>query len=118
MPEISEFTFALGSERECYLNSIRTIDQMGDFLQEHRGAAVFGGLAHQPREDRSDIAAQILPALRGAMSSNRRVIAHYTDDPDALTFAGSKWSPQLAALGTSCADDFLRTLANGCARSS
>jgi len=43
------------------------------------------------------------------MSSNRRVIAHYTDDPDALTFAGSKWSKQLGALGTSCPDHFLRT---------
>ena len=43
------------------------------------------------------------------MSSNRRVIAHYTDDTDALTFAGSNWSKQLAALGTSCPDHFLRT---------
>src|SRR5579859_5869205 len=43
------------------------------------------------------------------MSSNRRVIAHYSDDPDALTFAGSRWSKELGALGTSCPDHFLRT---------
>jgi NAD(P)-dependent dehydrogenase (short-subunit alcohol dehydrogenase family) len=43
------------------------------------------------------------------MSSNRRVIAHYTDNADALTFAGSEWSKQFAALGTSCPDHFLRT---------
>ncbi len=94
--------FTWGStQRECYLNSIRTIDQMGEFVQEHqkKKGAMFGGLAFEPLPDRRDIAAQILPALRGAMSSNRRVIAHYTDDADALTFADSRWSRKLAALG-------------------
>jgi NAD(P)-dependent dehydrogenase (short-subunit alcohol dehydrogenase family) len=43
------------------------------------------------------------------MSSNRRVIAHFTEDDDALTFAGSRWSKELGALGTSCPDHFLRT---------
>jgi len=99
------------TQRECYWNSIRTIDQMGAFIQERqpKKSAAFGGTVCEPLADRKDVAAKILPALRGAMSSNRRVIAHYTDDPDALTFAGSKWSPELAALGTSCPDHFLRT---------
>src|SRR5665213_860247 len=84
---------------------------MGEFVQEHqkKKRAMFGGLAFEPLQDRRDSAAQILPALRGAMASNRRVIAHYTDDADALTFAGSQWSRQLAALGTSCPDHFMRT---------
>jgi len=55
------------------------------------------------------VAAQILPTLRGAVSSNRRVVAHFADSEDALTFAGSKWAKQLSALGTSCPDHFLRT---------
>jgi rhamnose utilization protein RhaD (predicted bifunctional aldolase and dehydrogenase)/NAD(P)-dependent dehydrogenase (short-subunit alcohol dehydrogenase family) len=98
------------TQRECYLNSIRTIDQMGAFILEHQGQKLtFGGLLQAPLPDRQQVAIQILPALRGVMSSNRRVIAHYADDPDALTFAGSKWSRQLAALGTSCPDHFLRT---------
>src|SRR5882762_8125535 len=99
------------TQRECYLNSIRTIDQMGEFILEHQGkkGSLFGGLQHSPLADRKTIATAILPALRGTMSSNRRVIAHYSDDPDALTFAGSKWSKQLGALGTSCPDHFLRT---------
>jgi rhamnose utilization protein RhaD (predicted bifunctional aldolase and dehydrogenase)/NAD(P)-dependent dehydrogenase (short-subunit alcohol dehydrogenase family) len=99
------------TQRECYLNSIHTIDQMGEFIAKHdsqKGAA-FGGLEHAVRYDRKDVVAEILPALRGALSSNRRVIAHYSDDADALTFAGSKWSRELSALGTSCPDHFLRT---------
>ncbi|MGH9685547.1 MAG: bifunctional rhamnulose-1-phosphate aldolase/short-chain dehydrogenase [Candidatus Acidiferrales bacterium] len=99
------------TQRECYLNSIHTIDQMGEFIERHqskRGAA-FGGVVCTPVQNRQEIVAQILPALRGAVSSNRRVIAHHSDDPDALTFAGSDWSRDLAGLGTSCPDHFLRT---------
>ena len=37
------------------------------------------------------------------------MVAHYADDEDALTFAGSKWAKELSSLGTSCPDHFLRT---------
>jgi rhamnose utilization protein RhaD (predicted bifunctional aldolase and dehydrogenase)/NAD(P)-dependent dehydrogenase (short-subunit alcohol dehydrogenase family) len=98
------------TQRECYLNSIRTIDQMGVFIDEHRGgAAAFGGRAHSPLENRRDVAARILPTLRGTVSSNRRVIAHFTDAEEVLTFAGSRWGSALSRLGTSCPDHFLRT---------
>ena len=103
------FTWGV-TQRECYLNSIRTIDQMGAFIDEHRaGKAVFGGPAHQPIENRRDIATRVLPALRGTVSSNRRVVAHFTDADEALTFAGSRWGRALSRLGTSCPDHFLRT---------
>jgi rhamnose utilization protein RhaD (predicted bifunctional aldolase and dehydrogenase)/NAD(P)-dependent dehydrogenase (short-subunit alcohol dehydrogenase family) len=104
--------FTWGStQRECYLNSIRTIDQMGEFISEHRKSqpSQFGGRLHTPLEGRREIATRILPALRGAVSSNRRVIAHFTEDADALDFACSRWSKELSRLGTSCPDHFLRT---------
>lgn len=104
------FTWGM-TQRDCYLNSIHTIDQMGEFIASHRArkGSPFGGVEFAPVQDRKHIAAEILPALRGAVSSNRRVIAHYADDDDALTFAGSKWGKELSALGTSCPDHFLRT---------
>ena len=104
------FTWGM-TQRECYLNSIQTIDQMGEFIAEHESkkGQLFGGAQYQPLAERAHIATQILPALRGALSSNRRVIAHYTDADDALTFASSKWCAELSALGTSCPDHFLRT---------
>jgi len=104
------FTWGM-TQRECYLNSIHTIDQMGEFIQRHQAkkGSLFGGIEHAPVAERSHIAVRILPALRGAVSSNRRVVAHYADDDDALTFAGSKWARNLSALGTSCPDHFLRT---------
>jgi rhamnose utilization protein RhaD (predicted bifunctional aldolase and dehydrogenase)/NAD(P)-dependent dehydrogenase (short-subunit alcohol dehydrogenase family) len=99
------------SQRECYLNSIRTIDEMGEFVlsyQKKKGT-LFGGAAVSSDLDRSQIAVAILPLLRGAVSSNRRVIAHYTDHEDALAFANSNWARELGGLGTSCPDHFLRT---------
>ncbi len=103
------------TQRDCYLNSIHTIDQMGEFLLQHQSKKgfLFGGVEQGPvqdrKKDRKEIVVRILPALRGAVSSNRRVVAHYADDEDALVFAGSKWAKELSALGTSCPDHFLRT---------
>ena len=99
------------TQRECYLNSLQTIDQMGEFILQHsrKGAPLFGGQEYAPLADRAAIATSILPALRGIVSSNKRVIAHYADHEDALAFAGSKWARELGGLGTSCPDHFLRT---------
>ena len=99
------------TQRECYLNSIHTIDQMGEFILKHQSkkGSLFGGVEHSPVPNRRSIATQILPALRGVVSSNRRVVAHYADHEDALAFAGSKWAKELGSLGTSCPDHFLRT---------
>jgi rhamnose utilization protein RhaD (predicted bifunctional aldolase and dehydrogenase)/NAD(P)-dependent dehydrogenase (short-subunit alcohol dehydrogenase family) len=104
------FTWGM-TQRDCYLNSIHTIDQMGEFILKHQSkkGPSFGGVEHGPAQDRKKIATQILPALRGVVSSNLRVVAHFTDDEDALTFAGSKWAKELGSLGTSCPDHFLRT---------
>lgn len=104
------FTWGM-TQHDCYLNSIHTIDQMGEFILKHQSkkGPLFGGVEHGPAPDRKNIATQILPALRGVVSSNRRVVAHYADDEDALTFAGSKWAKELSSLGTSCPDHFLRT---------
>ena len=104
------FTWGM-TQRDCYLNSIHTIDQMGEFILKHQSkkGALFGGVEYGPAQDRKNVATKILPVLRGILSSNRRVIAHYADDNDALAFAGSKWAKELGSLGTSCPDHFLRT---------
>jgi rhamnose utilization protein RhaD (predicted bifunctional aldolase and dehydrogenase)/NAD(P)-dependent dehydrogenase (short-subunit alcohol dehydrogenase family) len=104
------FTWGM-TQRECYLNSIHTIDQMGEFIRKHQAKKerLFGGIENSPVLDRKKIAIQILPTLRGAVSSNRRVVAHYEDGDDALIFAGSRWAKDLTSLGTSCPDHFLRT---------
>jgi rhamnose utilization protein RhaD (predicted bifunctional aldolase and dehydrogenase)/NAD(P)-dependent dehydrogenase (short-subunit alcohol dehydrogenase family) len=98
--------------RTCYENSIRTIDQMGQFIDRRRRAAgqpSFGGIAAAAQVDRESVVTELLPVLRGLVSSNRRVVAHWDGSADALGFANSQWAEQLSALGTSCPDHFLRT---------
>ncbi len=101
------------TQQECYLNSVRTIDQMGEFLDQHEkrsGRPRFGGAAiGAVVPDRESTIAEIFPYLRGAVSSNRRVIGHYDASDEAVAFANSAWAGPLCGLGTSCPDHFLRT---------
>jgi rhamnose utilization protein RhaD (predicted bifunctional aldolase and dehydrogenase)/NAD(P)-dependent dehydrogenase (short-subunit alcohol dehydrogenase family) len=100
------------TQRSCYLNSIKTIDQMGEFIAEHRrqrSEAPFGGAVVTASVERAAVAAAILPYLRGALSSERRLIGHFDQSAEALEFASSAWAEQLCSLGTSCPDHFLRT---------
>src|SRR5438477_6048785 len=78
------------THRDCYLSSIFTIDQMGEFILHRSNRPPFGGVKYPALADRKKIAAEILPTLRGAVSSNRRVIAHFAENEDALVFAGSQ----------------------------
>ena len=102
-----------GTQRECYLNSLRTIEQMGEFILDHQqrsGRPLFGGAAiAQPGTDRAAVATAILPFLRGMVSSSRRVIGHVNTSDEALAFANSRWAVDLCRMGTSCPDHFLRT---------
>ena len=100
------------TQQECYLSSIKTIDQMGEFVQDHATRSdrpAFGGPAVSTAADRDAIVGDLLPYLRGAVSSNRRVVAHDEAGADALEFANSRWAEDLCRLGTSCPDHFLRT---------
>jgi rhamnose utilization protein RhaD (predicted bifunctional aldolase and dehydrogenase)/NAD(P)-dependent dehydrogenase (short-subunit alcohol dehydrogenase family) len=101
------------TQHECYLNSIKTIDQMGEFIEQHEKRSArprFGGPAVTGvAADRESAIAEILPYVRGAVSSNRRTIAHVDSSPDALAFANAQWAEDLCGMGTSCPDHFLRT---------
>jgi rhamnose utilization protein RhaD (predicted bifunctional aldolase and dehydrogenase)/NAD(P)-dependent dehydrogenase (short-subunit alcohol dehydrogenase family) len=101
------------TQHACYLSSIRTIDQMGEFIAQHESRANrprFGGAAITTTvPDVESAIAEIFPHLRGAVSSNRRVIGHADSSAEAIEFANSRWAEQLCGLGTSCPDHFLRT---------
>jgi rhamnose utilization protein RhaD (predicted bifunctional aldolase and dehydrogenase)/NAD(P)-dependent dehydrogenase (short-subunit alcohol dehydrogenase family) len=100
------------TQRECYLNTITTIDHIGQFIDRHaaaKGTARFGGEVVPARADRRDLAVKIAPFLRGRISAQRRWIASFTDAPDVLQFVNAAYARELAFLGTSCPDHFIRT---------
>lgn len=100
------------TQRESYLNTITIIDQLGQFIERHAGAAGhkhFGGAKVKTREDHAEIAASIVPYLRGAVSRKQRWIGSYSDSQQVLDFVNSASAEKLAHLGTSCPDHFIRT---------
>src|SRR5882757_10273553 len=100
------------TQRESYLNTITIIDQIGQFIERHgltKGHVHFGGSKVKRREDRKEIALKIFPALRGAVSRKQRWIGSYSELPQVLDFVNSAHAEELAHLGTSCPDHFIRT---------
>jgi rhamnose utilization protein RhaD (predicted bifunctional aldolase and dehydrogenase)/NAD(P)-dependent dehydrogenase (short-subunit alcohol dehydrogenase family) len=100
------------TQRECYLNTLQVIDSIGQFIERHgrsKGAARFGGEAVPARPDRRELAIQIAPFLRGRVSAKQRYISSFSDASDVLTFVDSAHGKELAFLGTSCPDHFIRT---------
>jgi rhamnose utilization protein RhaD (predicted bifunctional aldolase and dehydrogenase)/NAD(P)-dependent dehydrogenase (short-subunit alcohol dehydrogenase family) len=100
------------TQRECYMNTLTVIDQLGQFIERHgekKGNVRFGGEALPARADRKELAAQIAPFLRGRVSAKQRFIASFSDAADVLQFVDSVDARELAFLGTSCPDHFIRT---------
>ena len=62
-----------------------------------------------PETERRARAAALAPVIRGLASTDKPQLGHFTDSAAVLEFAGSERLPELAALGTSCPDHFLRT---------
>ena len=100
------------TQRECYVNTITIIDQIGQFVSEHlarRGANLFGGHRAAVLENRLSLAEEVFPFLRGRVSANQRLIGSFSDLPEVLRFVDSADAQELAHLGTSCPDHFIRT---------
>ena len=100
------------TQRECYLNTLTVIDQIGQFIANHgisKGDTRFGGTFVKSRANRQELAFEILPFLRGRVCGQRRWIAGYRDTEDVLQFVNSAHGKDLAFLGTSCPDHFIRT---------
>jgi rhamnose utilization protein RhaD (predicted bifunctional aldolase and dehydrogenase)/NAD(P)-dependent dehydrogenase (short-subunit alcohol dehydrogenase family) len=100
------------SQRECYLNTLTIIDQLGQFVLGHieqRGANLFGGSRHSMLPNSRELALDLFPYIRGRVSKHQRMIGHFNDLPEVLRFINSADAQALAHLGTSCPDHFIRT---------
>jgi rhamnulose-1-phosphate aldolase/alcohol dehydrogenase len=99
-------------DKTCYETALEIIDRATAFIEQRdRGAKTFGGQKYTPltADRRHEILTQIIPALRGQISTSRRFVGTVQDDEKMLRFVNSVDAPRLAALGTSCPDHFLRT---------
>jgi len=98
---------------ECEANSLEIIRTAERFLAERGSAEPFGavvpGFEALPAEERRLRAAALAPLIRGLASTDRPQVGHFTDSDVVLEFTAREKLAELAALGTSCPDHFLRT---------
>ncbi|MEP3048927.1 MAG: bifunctional rhamnulose-1-phosphate aldolase/short-chain dehydrogenase [Roseibium sp.] len=105
------FTWA-DDAKACYETTIEIINKaIAWFEQKSAGKGVFGGAKHKslPLAERRRVAAELMPAIRGMVSSKQHMVSHFDDSDAVLEFVCSNDMEALAALGTSCPDHFLRT---------
>ncbi|WP_329483390.1 bifunctional aldolase/short-chain dehydrogenase [Kribbella sp. NBC_01484] len=98
---------------ECEANSLEIIRTAEAFLADRGVAEPFGavvdGFEALPPEERRQRAAALSPVIRGLASTDKPQVGHYTDSDVVLEFTAREKLAELAALGTSCPDHFLRT---------
>lgn len=95
----------------CYRNTIATINQATEWLEARATGPAFGGekTPSLPEAERREVAERLMPAIRGLIGADRAKVGHFDDQPAVLEFVNSVRLDELAALGTSCPDHFLRT---------
>ena len=99
------------SAKESYEVTLEIINKAIMWFDENLPKTAFGGekYAALAAEQRAEIAAKLMPAIRGMISATESKIGHFEDSASVLEFVGSVDLKPLAALGTSCPDHFLRT---------
>ena len=97
--------------RECYQTTLRVIQQAADYLAARGRQEPFGPAVVRSLEaaEKQAFLGEVVPALRGKLSAGARKVLHFTDAPEVMELVNSKRAQELAALGTSCPDHFLRT---------
>jgi rhamnulose-1-phosphate aldolase/alcohol dehydrogenase len=99
------------TSKACYENTLNIIKWATDWLAKKNTAAPFGGTARKALDEptRRAVVAALAPELRGKISPGQLKVGHFDDSPAVMDFVCSKRLQELAHLGTSCPDHFLRT---------
>lgn len=98
---------------ECEANSLEIIRTAELFLAQNGKPEPFGpvvpGFEALPPAERRERAAALAPLIRGLASTDNPQVGHFNDSDVVLEFTARERLAELAALGTSCPDHFLRT---------
>jgi len=100
------------SAQESYRATIEAINRAADFVNERtNGTARFGGAREGAIDDerRSEVLAALLPALRGAVSSERPKVLHVDTSTAVLELVDSVRAPELVTVGAPCPDHLVHT---------
>jgi rhamnulose-1-phosphate aldolase/alcohol dehydrogenase len=93
--------------KTCYDTTIRLVQEAEDYIQEKsKGKKVFGAVKAKAlsTDERRDIAAQIMPTIRGAVSTERSAILSFDDADDVLDYVSYERTPEVSQMGAACPD--------------
>jgi rhamnulose-1-phosphate aldolase/alcohol dehydrogenase len=97
---------------QAYRATIEVINGAADYLEAAGGQPRFGG-AEPGREldsrARSALLRNVLPALRGAVSSERAKVTVVDTSNSVLEFVSARDAAELAAVGAACPDHLIHT---------
>ncbi|HEY0619077.1 MAG TPA: bifunctional aldolase/short-chain dehydrogenase [Kribbella sp.] len=101
------------TSEQCEANSLEIIRTAELFLAQNGKPEPFGpvvpGFEALPEGARRQRAAALAPLIRGLASTDNPQVGHFNDSDAVLEFTARARLAELAALGTSCPDHFLRT---------
>lgn len=100
------------SAQESYAATLDAINRAATFNEERsEGRPAFGGAvrAAVPGERRAALLAQVLPALRGAVSVDGPRILQVDDSPAVLELVCGRESAATSQIGAACPDHLVRT---------
>ncbi len=99
--------------RQAYERTVAVCNQAADFVNnEAAGSVRFGGPNHSARldhEQRSQILREVLPTLRGAVSSKVSKVLLSDLSDSAREFVDSEQAPALTNVGAACPDHLVHT---------
>ncbi len=97
--------------KDCYDTTLRIINTAASWLDKNVKRPVFKGeaVSSLPAAERLAAAIRLMPDIRGRIAKDEMKAGHFSDAPEVLEFVNSKQLGELAPLGTSCPDHFLRT---------
>jgi rhamnose utilization protein RhaD (predicted bifunctional aldolase and dehydrogenase)/NAD(P)-dependent dehydrogenase (short-subunit alcohol dehydrogenase family) len=97
--------------RECYGRMVRVVSRIDEYLATARRGKRVLGQATRPAtaaEGRRRLAEAILPAIRGALGAEERVILHFDDDEKLLATLAHERVQELAHRGMATPEHLLR----------
>ncbi|TBL75324.1 bifunctional aldolase/short-chain dehydrogenase [Paenibacillus thalictri] len=100
------------TSHESYLKTLAIIQEAEDFIAARvNEAALYGGskYAALDAQTRRDIAAQVMPVVRGAVSDGKRMLVTFDDADDVLQFVGGEQAAELSQVGAACPDHLVHT---------
>ncbi|TDF91243.1 bifunctional aldolase/short-chain dehydrogenase [Paenibacillus piri] len=95
-----------------YLKTIAIIQEAENFIEARVNMdSLYGGAKHRAlsAEARRDIAVQVMPVIRGAVSEEKKMILTYDDSDDVLQFVNSRDAASLSQVGAACPDHLVHT---------